>query len=348
MVVRCRPTSPSTYSPVRDAASQVAGVLVTAFETTEQHRAEQSIRESDRRLRALMATNSDVVYRMSANWSEMQQVDGHGVLSGTERRNSDWLREDVYPDDQPKVLAALQHCIGAKTTYRVEHRVCRADGSLGWTLFRAVPLLDENGTIQEWLGAASDITVRKQDEEQRLEAEARHSFLLQLHDRLHLLSDPVRIQFEAASALGEHLGVNRVGYAEASADGQFVNITTAYVHGLEEISGQHRLEDYGPEMLAQFGSGRTIAFDDVATDSRLTEAQKSAHELLEARADLNVPLLRSGQLRAVLFVHSRVRRVWTAGQLTLVEQIAARTWDSVERTRAELALDRRAADQTRD
>jgi signal transduction histidine kinase len=144
--------------------------------------------------------------------------------------------------------------------------------------------------------------------------------------------------------LGEHLSVNRVGYAEASADGEFVNITTAYVQGLAEVSGQHRLEDYGPEMLAQFRSGRTIAFDDVANDPRLTEPQKSAHELLEARANLNVPLLRAGQLRAVLFVHSKVRRVWTAGEVTLLEQVAARTWDAVERARAELTLARRAAE----
>jgi len=207
-----------------------------------------------------------------------------------------------------------------------------------------MPVLDENGTVKEWFGAASDITIRKLDEDRRLEAEARQSFLLQLHDRLQLLSDPVRIQFEAASALGEHLGVNRVGYAEASLDEQFVNITTAYVRGLGEVSGQYRLEDYGPELLAQFRTGRTIAFDDVASDPRLTEAQKAAHELLESQADVNVPLVRAGQLRAVLFVHSKVRRVWTADEVTLVEQVAARTWDAVERARAEVALDRRAAE----
>jgi PAS domain-containing protein len=33
---------------------------------------------------------------------------------------------------------------------------------VGWTFSRAVPLLDENGDIVEWFGAASDITARKQ------------------------------------------------------------------------------------------------------------------------------------------------------------------------------------------
>jgi PAS domain S-box-containing protein len=39
------------------------------------------------------------------------------------------------------------------------------DGTLGWTYSRAIPLQDANGEIVEWLGAASDITVRKQAEE---------------------------------------------------------------------------------------------------------------------------------------------------------------------------------------
>src|SRR3954465_5011460 len=76
----------------------------------------------------------------------------------------DWLQEYVHPDDQGKVLAAIQHSIRSKTIYELEHRGGRADGSLGWTLSGAVPVLDENGTVKEWFGAASDITIRKQDE----------------------------------------------------------------------------------------------------------------------------------------------------------------------------------------
>ena len=41
----------------------------------------------------------------------------------------------------------------------------RADGTLGWTHSRAVPILDEAGNIIEWFGTASDVTRRKQAEE---------------------------------------------------------------------------------------------------------------------------------------------------------------------------------------
>jgi PAS domain S-box-containing protein len=58
------------------------------------------------------------------------------------------------------------------STFELEHRVLRTDGSLGWTFSRAIPLENGNGEIAEWFGAASDITKRK-DTEQVLEESER-------------------------------------------------------------------------------------------------------------------------------------------------------------------------------
>jgi signal transduction histidine kinase len=69
--------------------------------------------------------------------------------------------------------------VRTKNPFQLEHRVRRADGTLGWTYSRAVPLLNGNGEIREWFGAASDVTARKEAEEnfrklaQTLDAEVR-------------------------------------------------------------------------------------------------------------------------------------------------------------------------------
>jgi PAS domain S-box-containing protein len=55
--------------------------------------------------------------------------------------------------------------------------VVRVDGSLGWTLSRAVPLTDANGGIVEWLGATQDITARKKAQDQIREASERLRFM---------------------------------------------------------------------------------------------------------------------------------------------------------------------------
>ena len=74
-------------------------------------------------------------------------------------------------------------------------------------------------------------------------SEARQAFLLSLQDRLAPLADPGEIQFAAASALGEHLGATRVGYAEIEPDGEHSLVTRNYTNGVRGIEGRGAWRD---------------------------------------------------------------------------------------------------------
>ena len=102
----------------------------------------------------------------------MHCLAGKTFLVNTENPCSDWLDLYIPAEDQPDVRAAVQRAIDTKTPFELEHRVIQADGQLGWTFSRAVPLLDGNGEITEWLGAASNITLRRQAETQLREFNA--------------------------------------------------------------------------------------------------------------------------------------------------------------------------------
>ena len=168
--------------------------------------------------------------------------------------------------------------------------------------------------------------------------EARQAFLLSLQDRLFPLADPTEIQFEAASALGAQLGACRVGYAEIEADGQHSVVTRNYTNGVRSIEGRYRVADYSPALLRALHAGQTVARSDVPGDSSLTAREQAAHVSLEVGASVDVPLIKRGRLVAVLFAHHREPHAWTADELTLLADVAARTWDAVERARAESAL----------
>ena len=153
------------YGPVLDESGKPAGVLAIVVETTERMEAENRVRESESRLRALVNATSEVVYRMSADWVEMGQLDGRGFLSDTRSPSVAWMDLYLFEEDQPQVQAAIDAAIRDKAPFQLEHRVRRADGAVGWTFSRAIPILDDDGEIVEWFGMASDVTGRKQSEQ---------------------------------------------------------------------------------------------------------------------------------------------------------------------------------------
>ncbi|HUO60045.1 MAG TPA: PAS domain-containing protein [Candidatus Acidoferrales bacterium] len=133
----------------------------------------EALQNNERRFRALVTATWDVVYSMSPDWSEMRELCGKGFLADMKAPSRDWLQKYVYRDDQPHVVSLIEQAIRTKSILEIENRVLLADGSLGWTFSRAVPLLDDKGEIVEWFGAASDITERKRMEDALRDSEAR-------------------------------------------------------------------------------------------------------------------------------------------------------------------------------
>lgn len=133
------------------------------------------VEETEARLKALIDATSDVVYSLSPDWVEMRELDGRGFLKDAGAPTTNWKSDNVYPGDMEMVNAKIEECIREKKTFFLEHRVNKADGTIGWTSSKAIPILDSKGEITEWFGMAQDITLRKEAEEalakSKLEAE---------------------------------------------------------------------------------------------------------------------------------------------------------------------------------
>jgi len=177
-------------TPLLDEQQQPHGAVHVLVDITERKKMEDALRESEARFRALVTSSSEVMYYMSPDWSEMTQLHSHGFLANTEKPNLSWLQEYIPLEDQPQVTAAIHEAIRTKSIFELEHRVRRADGSLGWTVSRAVPMMDANGEIVQWFGTANDITERKQAEEKLRESE---SFLHAFFDSPGMLRGIVEV-----------------------------------------------------------------------------------------------------------------------------------------------------------
>ncbi|TJV68523.1 MAG: histidine kinase [Mesorhizobium sp.] len=98
---------------------------------------------------------------MSPDWQEMHELDGRGFLPAVEGPPVRWRDAYLFPEDIPAVQAAIDQAIAERSVFELEHRVRLADGAAGWTLSRAIPILDDDGAILEWFGMAADVTARR-------------------------------------------------------------------------------------------------------------------------------------------------------------------------------------------
>jgi PAS domain S-box-containing protein len=165
-------------------------------------------------------------------------------------------------------------------------------------------------------------------------------FLLHFSDRLRGLADPVEVALCAAEMLGRHLRVPRAGYGEIDEAEEVVRVRRDWTDGtVASLAGEARiLNAFGPAVIAELRAGHTLVVEDFLADRRAGQDYAETWASIETRALIVVPLVKGGRLRAILYLHEPQARSWTDDEARLAREVAERTWDALERARAEAAL----------
>jgi PAS domain S-box-containing protein len=144
----------------------------------------------------------------------------------------------------------------------------------------------------------------------------------------------------AAEMLGHHLRANRAGYYELGESGESFAVEREWTDATTpSFAGEYRISDFGSLIHRELKAGHTVRIDD-ALAHPLTAEDRIAAEFLRAgkRSAIIAPLVKDGCLVASLYVHQTEPRHWREDEVSLVQEVAERTWTSILRARAETAL----------
>jgi PAS domain S-box-containing protein len=241
---------------------------------------------------------------------------------------------EIWDDIGPLVASAMA---GEATFHENLHLVMERHGHPEdtWYTLSYSPVRDDSGTIGGIFCACTETT-------EKVQADRRAHFHIELSERLSGLFEPRAIALAAAESLGAYIGTDRVGYGGIDGTEQVVSVERDWTRdaSVTSLAGEARILDaFGPAVIAELRAGRTLVVEDCLRDPRtLDETYAATWAGIGCRSLIVAPLVRDGRFRAILYVHEARPRRWTATEITLVERVALRTWDAVERAHIEKDL----------
>ena len=205
-----------------------------------------------------------------------------------------------------------------------EKRYIRPDGTPIWARATLSPLFEDGGELTRLLGIVEDISEQKS-------AEDRIRFLMLLSDVVRPLTDPDEITAISARMLGEHVEADRCAYAEVAADQDTMFLTGNYTRSVKSLVGVMKFSEFGAEVLERMRANQPYVVYDI--DSHWPAVDVGIYRQAEIQAVVCVPLHKAGRFVAAMAVHQTSPRIWTPDEVQLVQVVAARCWESIERAR---------------
>lgn len=137
-----------------------SGIIVFFRDITEQRKREDALRESEQRYRVLTELSPQSLWTANPEGLVMYANQRFLEYIGKEKtpKNGTEYVECFFEGDRQRVIDVWTHSVITGEEYIIDARLLRAaDGAARWWHLRGLPLRDEEGRIQQWLGVANDV-----------------------------------------------------------------------------------------------------------------------------------------------------------------------------------------------
>ncbi|MBD2102432.1 histidine kinase dimerization/phosphoacceptor domain -containing protein [Leptolyngbya sp. FACHB-261] len=207
-------------------------------EITERKRVEQALRQSEERYRSLIEATTQIIWDTNAAGEFVTEQPSWSAFTGQtypESAGWGWLAA-IHPEDQQDTALKWSAAVQQRELYEGELRLQRQDGEYRHMNVRAVPVLEPDGSVREWVGFQTDITPAKQVEAERAQLLAREQL--------------ARAEAEAArQQLAAIFETSPMGIALLDQQQRFVAINEALAE-INGISRDQHLSHSVPELFA--------------------------------------------------------------------------------------------------
>jgi len=155
-----------------DSGGEIQGIIGVWMDISDRVRAEEALVESEKRFRAVVQDQSELIYRfrvdrrvLFANKAFLE------YFSLDEKKTVGYIfRLPVYPDDQREVDAHFASLVPDHPVGLIEYRCRMGDGSVAWQQWSDRAFFDTAGNVTEYQSVGRDITRKKEIEEQQRRA----------------------------------------------------------------------------------------------------------------------------------------------------------------------------------
>ena len=145
---------------------------------------------------------------------------------------------------------------------------------------------------------------------------------------MRLVADPKDIVAVTVRMLGQYTGADRCAYAEVEADRDHFVVLGDYTRAATNtIAGRYRLSDFSSLEHHAYVVDDTEA--EPPSDTHIPSYLRS-----EIRSLVCVPVIKAGHLVAGMAVTQKTPRHWSSQEINLIDIVANRCWESIERVSA--------------
>jgi signal transduction histidine kinase len=188
------------------------------------------------------------------------------------------------------------------------------------------PIRDHEGNVLGMLDTVTETTAS-------VVANQRLNFLDDLGRAVSDATDPDQILAITTRRLVDHLQLSSCAYAvmEPDEDG-FTICGDAVAPGSPHLVGQYHLHDFGRLAVSRLRSGHALVINDNLRE--LAPEEAASFQAIGITATICMPLIKGGRLTALMAIHDKQPRVWTAYEQALISEVTERSWAHIQRIQA--------------